>query len=150
WIGADRLLLHVGNGPDAFLGEVGPDGASVAPAIERSGDFRPAVADASGQFVAFVRGQPPSAQLVVAARDGSAEHSTPVFGPAAIVFDPTGITVASIAAEDPSQQGFAFPFGPLRLIDASSGAIRTLVSGNVVGFFWSPDGRTIAAMRLQP
>jgi len=149
WIGADRLLLHVGNGPDAFLGEVGIDGASVAPPIERSGDFRPAVADAGGRFVAFVRGQPPSAQLVVAARDGSAEHSSPVFGPAAIVFDPTGVTVASIAAEDPSQVDFAFPFGPLRLIDASSGAIRTLVTGNVVGFFWSPDGRTIAALRLE-
>ncbi len=149
WIGADRLLLHVGNGPDAFLGEVGLDGASIAPAIDSSGDFRPAVADASGRFVAFVRGQPPSAQLVVAARDGSAEHSTPVFGPAAIVFDPTGVTVASIAADEPSQVGFAFPFGPLRLIDASSGAIRTLLDGNVVGFYWSPDGRTIAAMRLQ-
>jgi hypothetical protein len=149
WIGADRLLLHVGNGPDAFLGEVGLDGASVAAAIERSGDFRPAVADASGRFVAFVRGQPPSGQLVVAARDGSAEHSTPVFGPAAIVFDPTGVTVASIAADEPSQVGFAFPFGPLRLIDASSGVIRTLLDGNVIGFYWSPDGRTIAAMRLQ-
>jgi TolB protein len=149
WIGVDRLLLHVGSGPDAFLGEVGLDGASIAPAIDRSGDFRPAVADASGRFVAFVRGQPPSAELIVAARDGSAEHSTPVFGPAAIVFDPTGVTVASIAADEPSQAGFAFPFGPLRLIDASSGAIRTLLDGNVVGFYWAPDGRTIAAMRLQ-
>ena len=149
WIGVDRLLLHVGSGPDAFLGEVGLDGASITPAIDRSGDFRPAVADASGRFVAFVRGQPPSAQLIVAARDGSAEHSTPVFGPAAIVFDPAGVTVASIAADEPSQASVAFPFGPLRLIDASSGATRTILDGNVVGFYWSPDGRTIAAMRLQ-
>jgi TolB protein len=38
--------------------------------------------------------------------------------------------------------------GPLRLIDARTGAVRTLVEGFVVAFFWSPDGRTIAALRL--
>jgi TolB protein len=149
WIAADRLLLHVGNGPAAFLGEVGLDGAAVAPALVGTGDFRPAVAGASGSFIAFVRGQAPSASLVVAARDGSAEHATPVFGPTAIVFDPSGTTVATIAADQPAPIPLAFPVGPLRLIDAASGATRTLLSGTVVAFFWAPDGRTIAVLRLQ-
>ncbi|HEX2756490.1 MAG TPA: hypothetical protein VHM48_13560, partial [Candidatus Limnocylindrales bacterium] len=149
WVGAERLLLHVGTGPAAFLGEVGLDGSSVAPALDGSGDFRPAVAAASGQYLAFVRGAAPSAQLVVARRDGSTEHATPVFGPAAIVFDPTGDTVATIAADESGQKGLSFPLGPLRLVDAATGAVRTLLDGNVVGFFWSPDGRTVAALRLE-
>jgi TolB protein len=113
------------------------------------GDFRPAVIAASGRFIAFVRGTVPAAQLVVAARDGSVEHAAPVFGPAAIVFDPTGDTVATNAAVAESANPLAFPVGPLRLIDAASGATRTLLDGTVVGFFWSPDGHTIATLRLQ-
>jgi TolB protein len=149
WLGADRLLVHVGNGPSAFLGEVGLDGAAVGPTLDGSGDFRPAVAGAGGRFIAYVRGTSPTAALIVAAPDGSAEHTTPVFGPAAIVFDPSGGTVATNAATQSSPSAFTFPSGPLRLVDAASGSVRTLVDGTVVGFFWSPDGRTIAVLRLQ-
>jgi hypothetical protein len=39
---------------------------------------------------------------------------------------------------------------PVRLMDVASGKVRTLVDGVVVGFWWSPDGRTIAALRVQP
>jgi len=42
------------------------------------------------------------------------------------------------------------PVGPLRLLDAATGKARTLLDGNVVGFWWSPDGKTIAALRVQP
>jgi TolB protein len=36
------------------------------------------------------------------------------------------------------------------LIDARTGAIRTLLDGRVVSFAWSPDGTTIAAIRVVP
>ena len=149
WIAADRLLLHVGLGPDAFTGEVGPDGAAAAPGVTADGEFRPAVVGADGRFQAFVRGQGPVGELVVAARDRSGEHAVPVFGATATVFDPTGATVGAIGPDQPGAIALAFPIGPLRLIDAASGAVRTLVDGTVVGFFWSPDGKTIAALRLQ-
>jgi hypothetical protein len=42
------------------------------------------------------------------------------------------------------------PVGPLRLLDAATGKARTLLDGNVVGFWWAPDGKTIAALRVQP
>lgn len=149
WIAADRLILHVGSGADAFLGEVGRDGSALGPGLADAGDFRPAVVGADGRFIAFVRGRTPTAALVVTARDGSAEHTLPVFGPAAAVFDPAGQTVATIASDSPSAADLAFPLGPLRLVDPASGVVRTLLDGSVIGFFWSPDGRTIAALRLQ-
>ena len=149
WVAADRLLLHVGTGDGAFLGEVGADGSAAAPGLAGAGDFRSAVAGADGRFIAFVRGGASSAALVVSARDGSAEHTVPVAGPAAAVFDPAGATVAAIAADRPELAPLAFPIGPLRLVDAAAGTTRTLLDGTVVGFFWSPDGRTIAALRLQ-
>jgi len=149
WEGADRLLLHVGSGSSAFVGEVNLDGASVAPAIPGTGDFRAASASHDGRYVAYVRSGPGSSgEIVVASRDGASRHSLAVFGPAAFVFDPTGDTLASIAADTSTEDAPVFPLGPLRLIDAGSGAVRTLLEGWVIGFFWAPDGRTIAALRL--
>ena len=57
--------------------------------------------------------------------------------------------VASIGPSEPGDLP-GFPLGPIRLMDAASGEIRTLVDGLVVSFWWSPDGRTIAALRVQP
>ena len=91
WIEGDRLLAHIGLGPEAFLGEMGLDGEAAAPALDTPGDFRSAVVSHDQGSIAFVRasdGDP--AEIVVAGRDGSNEHATAVFGSAAVVFDPTG------------------------------------------------------------
>ena len=149
WVGADRLLVHVGSGSGAFAGEVGLDGASVASPVAGTGDFRSASVSGDGRYLAYVRSQTPSSgDLVVASRDGTSRHEVPVFSPTAFVFDPTGDTLASIAADAPVKDSLTFPLGPLRLVDARSGAVRTLLDSSVVGFFWAPDGRTIATLRL--
>ncbi len=149
WEGTDRLLLHVGTGSAGFVGEVGRDGMSVAPAVAGTGDFRVASASPDGRYLAYVRATTSSSgEIVVEARDGTSRHGMPVFGPAAFVFAPTGDTLASIGAVTPGAATSGFPLGPLRLIDATTGAARTLIDGSVLGFFWSPDGRTIAALRL--
>jgi TolB protein len=74
----------------------------------------------------------------------------PVFGTAAVAFDPVGDTIASIGPTQPGDARFTIPLGPLRLLDPASGKARTLVDGSVVSFWWSPDGTTIAALRVQP
>jgi len=151
WQGADRLLLHVGSGSSAFVGEVGLDGASVAPAAVRPGDFRAASSSRDGTYSAYVRqGAGSTGDIVIAPRGGTSRLALPVFGPAAFLFDPTGDSLASIAADEPGTDTPPFPLGPLRLIDARSGAVRTLLDGAVIGFFWAPNGRTIAALRVAP
>jgi TolB protein len=153
WIGSSRLVLHVGSGSGAFLGEVGLDGRSAAPALGGAGDFRSAVVSADGRYVGYVRqaatGAGNPGEVVVAARHGGDEHVLPVFGAAAVVFDPTGDTLATIGPERQPRADLAFPIGALRLVDGASGQDRTLLDGLVVAFFWSPDGKTIGALRLQ-
>ena len=89
-------------------------------------------------------------EVVVSGRDGSHAHSMPVFGPAAVVFDPSGGTVASLGPTQPVSPDVQIPLGPVRLMDVASGKVRTLIDAVVVSFWWSPDGRTVAALRIQP
>ena len=42
------------------------------------------------------------------------------------------------------------PSGKLRTVDATTGEVRTLLDASVLAFFWSPDGKTIAALDLRP
>ena len=149
WVDPGRLLVHVGIGADAFVGEVGPDGTSLAPTVPGDGAFRPAVVSRDGRYVAYARSTgEPSGEVVLAARDGSTRQPLPVAGPAAFVFDPAGDTLAVVGATAQGSDTGGFPIGPLRLVDPASGAVRTLLDGSVLSFFWSPDGRTIAALRL--
>jgi Tol biopolymer transport system component len=55
-----------------------------------------------------------------------------------------------VASEDRPVDDLAFPLGPLKALDPGTGATRTLLAGEVVAFFWSPDGKTIAALALSP
>ncbi len=151
WADRDGVLAHVGTGPSAFLGEIGFDGAAKGLVLPAPGNFRSADVSVDGSLVSYVRAptlQP--AEVVVAARDGSTETSMPVYGSAAVGFGPTGTAVASIGPSEAGQSSFAVPFGPLRLLDGDTGRVRTLVDGSVASFWWSPDGRTIAALRVQP
>jgi len=151
WIGSDHLLAHVGTGTDAFLGEIGLDGTSAGATLATPGDFRAGAVSGDQKFEAYVQaGQGGEAKVVVAGRGESTQRSMSVFGPAAVSFDPAGDVVASIGPSEPGQNAFTVPVGPLRLLDPSSGKIRTLLDGAVVSFWWSPNGKTIAALVVQP
>jgi WD40 repeat protein len=150
WLAPDRLFAHIGTGTDSFVGEIGLDGDATGAGFKTPGDFRSAVVSPDQQSVAFVRGVTGGpGEVVVSGRDGSNEHSMVVYGQTALVFDPVGGAVASIASSDPGDLA-GFPLGPLRLLDSASGDVRTLIDGSVVSFWWSPDGKTIAALRVQP
>ena len=145
------MLAHIGTGPEAFLGEIGLDGDAIGTGLVDPGEFRSAVVNRDGTSIAFVRGiDRADSAIVVASRERADEHEMPVFGPSAMAFDATGATLATIGPNEPVPPDVGFPVGPLRLIDVASGEVRTLIDGFVVGFWWSPDGRTISALRVQP
>jgi TolB protein len=147
WEDARRLMLHVGVGPDAFAGEIDLTGKA-ARGVHGTGNFRAAGVSNDARILAYVDGDAAAADLVSAERDGSGSRRVPVFGPTAMAFDPAGDTLAWIAADRAEAASVGLPFGPLRVLDASTGATRTLVEDAALTFFWSPDGRTIAVLRL--
>jgi TolB protein len=148
WSGPDRLLVHSSSGPDAFFGEIEADGNAPEPTASANGPFRvPAVsADAGFRGYSSLASATPD-QVIVESADHSIRHGVGVYGTTALAFGPVGAELAFIA---PGAAGPALdlPVGPLRLIEAITGAVRTLLPDGVVAFFWSPDGSTIAALQL--
>jgi TolB protein len=149
WADAARLLVHSGGAdPGSFFGETGTDGVSIEPDPVESGDFRAPAVTSDGRFRAYVGpGDGTPAQIVVEGRDRSNRHTLDVFGGAAIDFGPVTSELAFLAPAKPGR-AVTLPVGPLRLIDAGSGDVRTVLDGPVVAFYWAPDGGTIAALQV--
>jgi TolB protein len=149
WLDPGRMFVHSGgDAAGAFAGEIGIDGMPDASTAVEAGSFRVPALSADGRYVAFATaGQGGPISLVVQGRDGSGRHEVPLTSMAAFTFDPRGDTLAFTAATKPG--GAAdIPVGPLRAIDPATGAVRTLLDGTIVTFFWAPDGKTIAALRV--
>jgi hypothetical protein len=152
WIDPSRLLVHAGTtGPGSFLGEVGLDGVPGGLTVMAPGIFRSPVVSAGGghhAFVASVTGVFGEGEaVIVESRDGSLRHEIPVHGISAFGFAPTGAILALIAPPE-NAPDVGLPIGPLRLVDAASGDVRSVLDAAVIAFFWAPDGRTIAALRI--
>jgi hypothetical protein len=155
FVDSSTLLLHTGStGAQAFTGEIDLDGDSLEDAPIASGLFRAPAVSADGASRAYVSAAADDpaggGQLVVEARDGSAHHDIPVAGAVAFGFDPTSTSLAFIAPEVPRDPPAPIPSGPLHIVDTSSGDERTVLDGNVLAFFWSPDGHTLATLDLRP
>jgi TolB protein len=155
FVDSSRMLLHTGSsGSTAFTGEVDLEGTSLEDDTIDSGLFRaPAVSgDGSARaYVASASADPlEGGTMVLEARDGTVRHEIPVGGATAFGFDPTSSTLAFIAPDEPIDPPSPIPAGPLRTVDAGTGELRTLLDADVLAFFWSPDGQTIAALDLRP
>ncbi|HEU5205175.1 MAG TPA: hypothetical protein VFU17_12845 [Candidatus Limnocylindrales bacterium] len=155
FVDSSRMLLHTGStGPTAFTGEVDLEGTSLEDDTIDSGLFRAPAVSADGSSRAYVTpaGANPldGGTMIVEARDGTVRHDVPVGGATAFAFDPTSSTLAFIAPEEPTDPPSPIPAGALRIVDADTGELRTLLDADVLAFFWSPDGQTIAALDLRP
>ena len=129
WIEPARVLMNVGaGGPDAFLGEVGLDGAAGTPAASAPGIFRSPVVSHDGTHRAFVIATGGSESIVIESRDGADRHEIPIPGMAAIGFAPAGTSLAFIAPET-SGPAIGLPIGPLRIVDVASGSARKVLDG---------------------
>ena len=149
WADPDRLLVHSGGeGLAGFFGEVRADGVATEPTAILPGGFRVPAVSSDGRFRAYVTpGDGTTQPIVVETRERTDPHTLDVFGTAAIAFGPGSDQLSIVAAAEPRPET-SVPVGPLRLMDASSGQVRTLLGGTVIGSFWAPDGKTIAAIEV--
>lgn len=81
-------------------------------------------------------------QIVVADTDTGSNQAQRHAGQAAMSLNPDGTLLAYISPEAPDATDF---FGPLRLMDVATGQVTLLSRELVTAFFWSPNGRVIAA-----
>ncbi|MFC1464450.1 MAG: hypothetical protein ACFLMY_06350 [Candidatus Brachytrichaceae bacterium NZ_4S206] len=143
-----RILLHTGlaSEDDSQLKFIDPfNPASGNASIARPGLFQAPGIARSGRFWAF--GQVNRAgelQLVVDGRSSNNRMLVPHHGVAAMSWSPTRDQLAYISPTEPVRTYY----GPLRLLDATTGKVTLLTDDIVLAFFWSPDGRHIAYFTL--
>ncbi len=146
WIDDSHLLVHSGgSAPDAFVGEVGLDATRSNEIADAPGSFQAPGVSADGLERAFVVVAADGPVAVVAEdRTRHTRVQAPVDGASSLGWGPAGNLLAFTAPLADN----GVPLGTLETLDARTGDTRTLLSGLVVAYFWAPDGRRIAAIRL--
>lgn len=151
WTAADRMLVHAGgDGPDAYVGEVDLHGSEARRTAVVPGLFQAPAVSSDGLRRAYVAStdepEPEIRSAVILVEDGQdgSVRRVAVLGPTALGWGPDQGSLAFIAPREHTQ----LPIGPLDLLDTSSTRPRTLLDGDVLAFFWAPDGASIAALML--
>jgi TolB protein len=144
--GGDELLIHAGfSGEGARLDMVDPLTGTLGESVADPGFFQAPGISSSGRFRAFAElDEAGDSQLVVSDSAGNVALSEAHQGQVALGWSPVEDVLAYIS---PASESVNF-YGPLRVVDAESGETRTLSQDNVLAYFWSPDGRTIAYFSL--
>jgi TolB protein len=145
-----QVLVHTGftarDSDNSRLAFVPLDGISEPTEVSQSGFFQAPAVAANGRFFSF-SDRDPIGNHWLSVRDIDQDQQVELInhlGVVAMGFSPTKPQLAFISPEIPD---LSF-YGPLRLIDLESGESRQLVPEEVMAFFWSPDGRSIAYFTL--
>jgi TolB protein len=146
WVDGSNLLVHVGSIGSSYLGEVPVDGGTSEAGVAGAGRFQAPGISASERYRAYTLvGTDPGGFVVIEEREtGTTTDRIPIDGPTALGWSPAADQLAYITP------GTTYPFaiGDLSVRDAATATSRTIRDGQVVAFFWSPDGRSIAAMSV--
>lgn len=143
---ADQLFIHSGgSGSDARMEIIDLQGAPVDKDLGAAGIFQAPGISFDGRFKAFaVLDENGSSHLAVQGVNGESQQYEPHFGQLALAWSPRENL---LAYRSPRLDG-SFSGGPLRLVDPRTGNNVLLSGRDVLAFFWSPDGRTIAYFSL--
>ena len=139
-----RILLHTGMAAEesaqlSFIDPFNPQSGRAS--IARPGLFQAPGIARSGQYWAFAQvNRQGELQLVIDGRTTSNRLVVAHNGIAALSWSPAHDQLAYISPTEPVRTYY----GPLRVLDAPDGNVRTLTDDIVLAFFWSPDGRYIA------
>ncbi len=146
----DQILIHTGfTGDQARLTLINPAGDGAGEELAEPGLFQAPGISSSGRYRAFAeRSDNNGSELVIQNDQGVTQVTEPHDGQVALTWSPTDDLLAYSSPTIDSIHSY----GPLRLLDPSTGESQTLTQANVLAFFWSPDGRKIAylSLPLQP
>ena len=144
---SQQMLIHSGfSGTDSRLELIDVAGDGTGDAIAAPGFFQAPGISADGRYLAYAEEIPGgSSRLAITDTQSEAMEQQRHAGLVALAWSPTANQVAFTNATDPASRSFV---GPLRLMDAATGDVRLLSDEPIVAFFWSPDGRYLAALSV--
>lgn len=148
WTADSReMFIHSGfSGEASRLELVAADGDGNGDAVAAPGFFQAPGISADGRYLAYaeaITGN--NSQLVIVDTEMESMVQQRHAGLVALAWSPTANQVAFTNGIDPDSTSF---IGPLRLMDAATGDVRLVSSEPIVAFFWSPDGRYLAALSI--
>ncbi len=144
---SQQMLIHSGfSGEASRLELIKADGDGTGDAIAAPGFFQAPGISADGRYLAYaeeVTGR--SSRLTIVDTQSEAVEQQRHAGLVAMAWSPTANQLAFTNGTEPDSSSFV---GPLRLMDAATGEVRLLSNEPIVAFFWSPDGRYLAALSI--
>ncbi|HSN78640.1 MAG TPA: hypothetical protein VL334_26515 [Anaerolineae bacterium] len=141
----DRLFIHSGGlGRDARLALLDPGSEQAGDNVASPGLFQAPGVSRDGRYLAYGQVAADNFQVTIEDQDSGERTAVPHVGLAALGWSPT---TQHLAWTSPRLDQLTSA-GPLRLLDAATGEITTLVQDTVFAFFWSPDGRSVAYLTL--
>ena len=142
-----QMFIHSGfAGQDSRLELIAADGDGTGDSLASPGFFQAPGISADGRYLAYaeeITGA--NSRLVVRDTQSDNEVQQRHAGIVALAWSPTANQLAYTSGSEPDSRSFV---GPLRLMDAASGEVRLLSQEPIVAFFWSPDGRYLAAVSI--
>ena len=142
-----QMLIHSGTQvDDARLVLIDNDGQDQAAQIPAPGYFQAPGISASGRYWAYSQLQDGGTSwLTIDDQISGEQQAERHAGSVAMNWSPVDDKLAFINGESDNQFS---SWGPLRLLDATTGEMRILSSNQVLAFFWSPDGKRIATISV--
>ncbi|VAW30313.1 tolB protein precursor, periplasmic protein involved in the tonb-independent uptake of group A colicins [hydrothermal vent metagenome] len=142
-----QILIHSGfAGAESRLELLEADGNGKGDAIAAPGYFQAPGISADGRYWAYaeeINGS--SSRLVVIDRQSGMMEEQRHDGLVALTWSPTANQIAFTNGTEQNDGSF---IGPLRLMDAATGEVKLINREPIVAFFWSPDGRYLAAFSV--
>lgn len=144
---SQQMLVHSGfSGEGSRLELIAADGDGTGDMIAAPGFFQAPGISADGRYWAYaeeISGN--NSRLVVIETESQSAERQRHAGLVALAWSPTANQLAFTSGNTPEDRGF---IGPLRLLEATTGEVRLLSQEPVMAFFWSPDGRYLAALSI--
>lgn len=142
-----QMFVHSGfAGADSRLELIAADGDGTGDSLASPGFFQAPGISADGRYLAFAEeAAGTNSRLVVRDTQSDNEVQQRHAGIVALAWSPTANHLAYTSGSEPDSRSFV---GPLRLMDAASGEVSLLSQEPIVAFFWSPDGRYLAAVSI--
>ena len=144
---AQQLLVHTGlTGEDARLGFMAEEEDNLTENLSTPGLFQAPGISASGDYIAYAeldaseRGRVVLTDTPGGERNADTVREVPHQGLVALSWSPTEDVLALMSPNVAAPH----TYGPIRLLDAQTGDLTTLIEETAIAFFWSPDGSKIA------